>query len=157
MSHVPYCSVERLLYTHGFVVFEDVDLTPAGQYALTRAFDPAADEYGHGKVGRPDPKSILHPDLRNIPGTPVQLIGNGVVTDEHILQGLQGPCKLKHPSHQSFHKTQVSDEDSAKGFVRPFLPRRHLSPTDPFLSLGRRPASTAGTSTLRCTSATRPR
>ncbi|GJN87624.1 hypothetical protein Rhopal_000579-T1 [Rhodotorula paludigena] len=113
-----FAAVERLLYTHGFVVFEDVDLTPAGQYALTRAFDPAADEYGHGKVGRPDPKSILHPDLRNIPGTPVQLIGNGVVTDEHILQGLQGPCKLRHPSHQSFHKTQVSDEDSAKGFTR---------------------------------------
>lgn len=46
--------IEQLLYKHGVVVFEDVDLTPAGQWALTGAFDPAAVEYGHGPVGRPD-------------------------------------------------------------------------------------------------------
>lgn len=70
-------------------------------------------------MGRPDNKSILHPDLRNIPSQPaVQLIGNGPITDESITQGLRIPCVLKHPSHQSFHKTQISDEDSAKGFTR---------------------------------------
>jgi hypothetical protein len=33
--------------------------------------------------------------LRNLSGTPVQLIGNGVVTDKHILQGIESPCQLK--------------------------------------------------------------
>ncbi|GAA5945559.1 hypothetical protein JCM3775_002632 [Rhodotorula graminis] len=114
-----FAIIENLLYRHGVVVFEDVDVTPAGQHALTNAFDPAAQEYGHGKVGRPEAASILHPDLRNIPAQPaVQLIGNGLVTDDHVLQGLVNPCKLKHPSHQSFHKTQISAEDSAKGFTR---------------------------------------
>jgi len=27
--------------------------------------------------------------------------------------------KLKHPHHKTFHKTAVSDEDEALGFVRP--------------------------------------
>ncbi|GAA5880518.1 hypothetical protein JCM3774_000635 [Rhodotorula dairenensis] len=110
--------IEKLLYTHGVVVFEDVDLTPAGQWALTGAFDPAAIEYGHGPVGARDNRSVLHKDLRNLSGTPVQLIGNGIVTDQHILQGIQSPCQLRHPSHQSFHKTTISDEDSEKGFTR---------------------------------------
>lgn len=67
----------------------------------------------------PDNKSILHPDLRNIPSQPaVQLIGNGPATDPNITQGLPIPCVLKHPSHQTFHKTAISDEDSAKGFTR---------------------------------------
>ncbi|GAA5900226.1 hypothetical protein JCM6882_002280 [Rhodosporidiobolus microsporus] len=111
--------IHDLLYKHSVVVFPDVDVTPAGQYKLTNAFDPNAEEYGHGKVGRPDNKSILHPDLRNIPSHPaVQLIGNGVVTDPKILQGLPAPCKLKHPTHQTFHKTQLTDEESAAGFTR---------------------------------------
>lgn len=56
--------------------------------------------------------------MRNLSGTPVQLIGNGVVTDKHILQGIPSPCQLKHPSHQSFHKTRIPDEDSEKGYTR---------------------------------------
>ncbi|TNY24598.1 taurine catabolism dioxygenase [Rhodotorula diobovata] len=120
LTEEEFAIIEKLLYKHGVVVFEDVDLTPAGQHALTNAFDPDAQEYGHGKVGRPDQasKSILHPDLRTIPGTEVQLIGNGLVTDEHVLQGLANPCKLRHPSHQTFHRTRISDDDSAKGFTR---------------------------------------
>ncbi|GAA5837167.1 hypothetical protein JCM11251_005274 [Rhodosporidiobolus azoricus] len=114
-----FAIIHDLLYKHSVVVFPDVDVTPAGQYKLTNAFDPNAEEYGHGKVGRPDNKSILHPDLRNIPSQPaVQLIGNGVVTDPEILQGLQAPCKLKHPSHQTFHKTQLTEEESAASLTR---------------------------------------
>jgi hypothetical protein len=76
-------------------------------------------EYGHGKVGRPDNKSILHPDLRNFAGTSVQLIGNGLISDPAVLQGqLPTPTQLRHPSHQTFHKTKISDEDSEKGFTR---------------------------------------
>ncbi|KAI5474597.1 alpha-ketoglutarate dependent xanthine dioxygenase [Pseudohyphozyma bogoriensis] len=112
--------IQTLLYNHSVVVFPDVHLTPAGQYALTLAFDPLALEYGHGKSsdGKPAPKSILHPDLKNIPGTPVQLIGNGPCNDPEILQGLPVGTKLKHPSHQTFHKSVLSDEESANGLTR---------------------------------------
>lgn len=112
-------SVERLLYKHSVVVFPNrADLTTDGQHKLTQRFDPNAIEYGHGKVGRPDNKSILHPDLRNIAGTPVQLIGNGLIHDPKVLQGLPSPTQLRHPSHQTFHKTKISDEDSEKGYTR---------------------------------------
>ncbi|KAM0754882.1 Clavaminate synthase-like protein [Meredithblackwellia eburnea MCA 4105] len=111
--------IEKLLYSHDVVLFPNVHLTPAGQHALTNAFDPGAGEYGHGAVGRPEAKSILHPDLRNIPSQPaVQLIGNGPATDPNITQGLPTPVQLKHPSHQTFHKEIISDEDSEKGFTR---------------------------------------
>lgn len=70
-------------------------------------------------AGRPEAKSILHPDLRNIPSHPaVQLIGNGPISDESITQGLRIPCVLKHPSHETFHKTAITEEDSKKGYTR---------------------------------------
>jgi hypothetical protein len=57
----------------------------------------------------------LHPDLKTIPRQPqVQLIGNGTVYDH---EGL-AEAVLKHPSHTTFHKTRVSDEDEAKGITR---------------------------------------
>ncbi|GAA5914655.1 TauD/TfdA family dioxygenase [Sporobolomyces salmoneus] len=114
-----FATIEKLLYKHSIVVFPNrADLTTEGQQKLTQRFDPNAIEYGHGKVGRPDNKSILHPDLRNIGGTAVQLIGNGSIDDPAILQGLPPPTQLRHPSHQTFHKTQISDEDSEKGYTR---------------------------------------
>ncbi|KAI5481700.1 alpha-ketoglutarate dependent xanthine dioxygenase [Pseudohyphozyma bogoriensis] len=118
ISDDEFKEIETLLYNHSVVLFPDVHLTPAGQYALTNLFDPNAAEYGHGAVGRPDTKSILHPDLRTIPGTPVQLIGNGPCTDPAILQGLASPTQLKHPSHQSFHRDILTEEESAAGITR---------------------------------------
>ncbi|GAA5840722.1 hypothetical protein JCM5353_005744 [Sporobolomyces roseus] len=119
LSDEEFATVERLLFKHSVVIFPNqASLTAAGQHALTQRFDPQAIEYGHGKVGRPESKSILHPDLRNIPGTPVQLIGNGLISDPVVLQGLPSPTKLKHPSHQTFHKTKITDQDSEKGFTR---------------------------------------
>lgn len=44
----------------------------------------------------------------------MQLIGNGTVTDH---EGL-ATAALKHPSHKTFHKTVVSEEDEAKGYTR---------------------------------------
>ena len=44
----------------------------------------------------------------------VQLIGNGTVYNH---EGL-AEAKLKHPSHTTFHKTRVSEEDEAKGVTR---------------------------------------
>ncbi|KAK4703099.1 xanthine dioxygenase, partial [Phenoliferia sp. Uapishka_3] len=119
ISEAEMAQIEKLLYTHSLVLFPNVDLTPKGQFQLTNAFDKDSHEYGHGAVGRPEAASILHPDLRNIPSQPaVQLIGNGPISDENITQGLLIPCQLKHPSHQHFHKTIITDEDSAAGFTR---------------------------------------
>jgi xanthine dioxygenase len=44
----------------------------------------------------------------------VQLIGNGTVYNH---EGL-AEAMLKHPSHSTFHKTQVSAEDEEKGVTR---------------------------------------
>lgn len=72
--------------------------------------------YAHGnKITDKNTKSILHPHLRAIPRQPqVQFIGHGTVYDH---EGL-AESKLQHPSHKTFHKTRVSDEDEAKGFTR---------------------------------------
>jgi len=81
-----------------------------------QAFDPQSESYGHGnnKTGNTK-KSILHPDLKTIPAVPqVQLIGNGMVYNH---EGL-AEAALKHPSHKTFHKTVVSDEDEKKGVTR---------------------------------------
>ena len=119
-------------------MFRNVSLTPEQQYALTKviisllclycllvlchlttalqAFDPESESYGHGNnKTQSTVKSILHPDLKTIPRVPqVQLIGNGTVTDH---EGL-ATAALKHPSHTTFHKTRVSEEDEAKGYTR---------------------------------------
>lgn len=57
----------------------------------------------------------MHPDLKTIPRQPqVQLIGNGTVYNH---EGLS-EATLKHPSHTTFHKSRVSEEDAAKGITR---------------------------------------
>jgi len=48
----------------------------------------------------------------------VQLIGNGPATDPAITQGLPIPTQLKHPSHQTFHKSVLTEEESAAGLTR---------------------------------------
>ncbi|KAK0465906.1 taurine catabolism dioxygenase [Desarmillaria tabescens] len=108
--------IRDALYKHDALLFRGVDLSPEQQYALTKAFDPESENYGHGNnKTEGTKKSILHPDLKTIPRVPqVQLIGNGIVYDH---EGL-AEAKLKHPSHTTFHKTRVSPEDEAKGATR---------------------------------------
>ncbi|KAH7915747.1 taurine catabolism dioxygenase [Hygrophoropsis aurantiaca] len=108
--------IHDALYKHSALLFRDVTLTPEQQYALTKAFDPEAESYGHGNhKTQSTKKSILHPDLKTIPRVPqVQLIGNGTVTNH---EGLESAA-LKHPSHTTFHKTKVSEEDEAAGITR---------------------------------------
>ncbi|KAK0222612.1 hypothetical protein EDD85DRAFT_861781 [Armillaria nabsnona] len=108
--------IRDALYKHDALLFRDVDLSPEQQYALTKAFDPESENYGHGNnKTEGTKKSILHPDLKTIPRVPqVQLIGNGTVYDH---EGL-AEAKLKHPSHTTFHKTRVSPEDEDKGATR---------------------------------------
>ncbi|KAI0937392.1 hypothetical protein AcV5_005310 [Taiwanofungus camphoratus] len=111
-----FIEIEQLLYKHSALLFRGVDLSPEQQYALTKAFDPASESYGHGNnKTESTKKSILHPDLKTIPRQPqVQLIGNGTVYNH---EGL-AEAKLKHPSHTTFHKTRVSPEDEEKGVTR---------------------------------------
>jgi hypothetical protein len=72
--------------------------------------------YAHGNnQTEKNKKSILRSHLTAIPRQPqVQLIGHGEV---HHHEGLTD-VKLQHPSHKTFHKTRVSDEDEAKGITR---------------------------------------
>ncbi|KAF7329097.1 putative dioxygenase C576,01c [Mycena kentingensis (nom. inval.)] len=104
-----FAEVERALYKHDVLLFRNTKMSPEQQYALTKAFDPASKNYGHGNnKTQSTAKSILHPDLKTIPRVPqVQLIGNGTVYNH---EGL-AEAKLKHPHHKTFHKTCVSDED----------------------------------------------
>ncbi|KAJ3865726.1 hypothetical protein EV359DRAFT_38166 [Lentinula novae-zelandiae] len=108
--------IKDALYKHDALLFRDVKLTPEQQYALTKAFDPQSENYGHGNnKTEGTKKSILHPDLKTIPRVPqVQLIGNGTVYNH---EGL-AEAMLKHPSHSTFHKTRVTPEDEAKGITR---------------------------------------
>ncbi|KAF9225265.1 Clavaminate synthase-like protein [Gyrodon lividus] len=116
LTPAQFVEIHDALYKHGALLFRDVTLTPEQQYALTKAFDPEAESYGHGNnKTQSTQKSILHPDLKTIPRVPqVQLIGNGTVTNH---EGLATAC-LKHPSHKTFHKTIISEEDEAKGYTR---------------------------------------
>ncbi|KAI0275383.1 hypothetical protein BC834DRAFT_921393 [Gloeopeniophorella convolvens] len=116
LSPAEFAEIEQLLYKHDALLFRNASLTPEQQYALTKAFDPASESYGHGNnKTQSTQKSILHPDLKTIPRVPqVQLIGNGTVY-EH--EGLP-VAALKHPSHTTFHATTVSPADEAAGATR---------------------------------------
>ncbi|KAE9395554.1 Clavaminate synthase-like protein [Gymnopus androsaceus JB14] len=116
LSPEQFEEVKEALYKHDALLFRDVNLTPEQQYALTKAFDPQSESYGHGNnKTEGTKKSILHPDLKTIPRVPqVQLIGNGTVYNH---EGL-AEAMLKHPSHTTFHKTRVSAEEEAKGITR---------------------------------------
>ncbi|KAJ7143478.1 alpha-ketoglutarate dependent xanthine dioxygenase [Mycena crocata] len=108
--------IRDALYKYDVLLFRNATMSPEQQYALTKAFDPASESYGHGNnKTEGTQKSILHPDLKTIPRVPqVQLIGNGTVYNH---EGL-AEAKLKHPSHQTFHRTVIRAEDEAKGFTR---------------------------------------
>ncbi|KAL0952015.1 hypothetical protein HGRIS_008664 [Hohenbuehelia grisea] len=116
LSESEFEQVKEALYKHDALLFRNAELTPEQQYALTKAFDPASESYGHGNnKTEGTKKSILHPDLKTIPRVPqVQLIGNGTVYNH---EGL-AEAMLKHPSHTTFHKTRVSPEEEANGFTR---------------------------------------
>jgi len=120
MSDVEFKELENLLYKHSLVLWRGVTLNPEQQFVLTNRFDAASKSYGHGtETSGLQAKSILHPDLKTLPGQPqVQLIGNGQVIDEAVAPGLKPLPVLKHPHHKTFHKTVISDEDEKKGHTR---------------------------------------
>ncbi|KAH7884907.1 Clavaminate synthase-like protein [Phlebopus sp. FC_14] len=111
--------IEKALYEHDFLLFRNTIITPEQHYQIVKRFHPGADSHGHGakkfeeKV-EDDEKSPFF-GIRKIPAVPqVLLIGNGLVKNhEGILEAV-----LQHPSHKSFHRSHVSDEDDAAGYTR---------------------------------------
>jgi xanthine dioxygenase len=98
---------------------------------IRQAFDPDSETFGESlnqnleDIARADQQSLGHGNERNvksilhyltaIPRVPqVQLIGNGIVHDH---EGF-AEVKLKHPSHETSHKTRVSQGDVDKGVTR---------------------------------------
>ncbi|OAV88210.1 hypothetical protein PTTG_09157 [Puccinia triticina 1-1 BBBD Race 1] len=120
MSDHEFKQLEELLYRHSIVLWRGVTLSPEQQFVLTNRFDLASNSYGHGtETSGLQAKSILHPDLKTLPGQPqVQLIGNGQVTDQAVAPGLTPLPVLKHPHHKTFHKDVISEEDEKKGHTR---------------------------------------
>jgi alpha-ketoglutarate-dependent taurine dioxygenase len=116
LDDVTFAALERAVLTHAVVVVRGQErLSPRAQFELTRRFDPAVKTYGHGN--RPDimKQSVLVQDLVSIPAWPqVKLLGNGRVTDHEGLPDVE----LHHPSHRSFHRTPLTDEQEAQGLTR---------------------------------------
>ncbi|TFK42107.1 hypothetical protein BDQ12DRAFT_353516 [Crucibulum laeve] len=48
LSPEEFKEIEQALYKHSALLFRDTKLTPEQQYALTKAFDPQSESYGHG-------------------------------------------------------------------------------------------------------------
>lgn len=101
------------------VIPNQKDLAPRSQWLLTARLDPTTDingkSYGHGKEFR-HAKSVLAKDGTSIPGQPqVQVLGQGKWEAGH--HGL-GEIELTHPTHFTFHKSLLSDEEVAAGQTR---------------------------------------
>ncbi|KAJ5622107.1 hypothetical protein N7528_005339 [Penicillium herquei] len=108
MDDDDFAILRKALYENQVVVIKNQgDLSPRGQYELTRRFDPAAGVYSHGKSI--DKRSVLHADLTTIPHQPqVQVIGHGSVKEYEGLSNIQ----LRHPHHKTFHKDPISEKEN---------------------------------------------
>lgn len=108
LTDADFATIRDLLYKHHILVLKNQGkLSPKAQYELTRRFDPASDNYGHGKT-LDAKRSVLHPDLKTIPHQPqVQVIGNGFYEEYEGLKNIT----LKHPHHSKFHKTAIPEEE----------------------------------------------
>ncbi|KIJ62981.1 hypothetical protein HYDPIDRAFT_114129 [Hydnomerulius pinastri MD-312] len=111
--------IEKVLYEHDFLLFRGVTMSPEQLYRIVKLFHPGTESHGHGKEKfegkvEDDEKSPFF-GIRKIPAVPqVLLIGNGTVR-EH--EGIS-EAVLRHPSHKTFHRTRISDEDEAAGYTR---------------------------------------
>lgn len=94
------------------------DLSPKSQYLLTKRFDPSIPEpkveggagYGHGKEFR-HAQSVLRKDGTSVKSQPqVQILGQGTfAVGEHGNENDE-EISLTHPSHTSFHKDPLTEE-----------------------------------------------
>lgn len=114
LSDEDFKTLFNALHEHSVLVIPNqADLPPKSQWLLTARFDPTTDttgkSYGHGKEFRHD-KSVLRKDGTSIPDQPqVQVLGQGTWEAGH--HGL-GEVTLTHPTHFTFHKDVLSDEEA---------------------------------------------
>jgi len=111
-----FIELERAVLSQQVVVIRDQQaLSPRVQFELTRRFDPTVKTYGHGNRLDIMRQSVLMQDLVSIPDQPqVKLLGNGRVKDHEGIAEVE----LRHPSHRSFHRDPLSDEQEARGLTR---------------------------------------
>ncbi|KII83728.1 hypothetical protein PLICRDRAFT_439397 [Plicaturopsis crispa FD-325 SS-3] len=123
LSDEQFAVLEDALYRHKVLVLKDQqECTPEIQFALTNRFDPQSRSYGHGSTMRRD-DSILKKDGVTIPSCPqVQVLGSGPLSQfpQSTLPHYAGirDAVLHHPTHQSFHRDQLSAEQLTRGDTR---------------------------------------
>lgn len=109
MSAEQWTVLHEALWTHLVLVIPGQGhLTGPQQLELTRKFDPAAWQYGHGSDIETMRKSVLQNDLTPLPSAPeVKLLGNGPVEEHDGLTDLT----LKHPQHFNCHRDPLPEGD----------------------------------------------
>ncbi|KAK7208398.1 hypothetical protein BZA70DRAFT_273635 [Myxozyma melibiosi] len=106
----------KAVHTYLVVVLPGLaDLDPTSQYLLTKRFDPTCEgAYGHSKEFRHE-KSVLRNDGSSVIKQPqVQILGQGNADGHEGVEKLT----LRHPTHMSFHKTPLSEQEMADGYTR---------------------------------------
>lgn len=100
------------------VIPEQEELSPKSQYLLTKRFDPTIPEpktegfggYGHGKEFRHE-QSVLKKDGTSVKDQPqVQILGQGNFAADEPGNENGSDISLSHPSHTSFHKEPLTEE-----------------------------------------------
>lgn len=118
LSEEDFADLKRALLTHSVLVIPDMtQLSPESQHALTVRFDPSsASNYGHDEKLFHSSKSILAKDGRCVPRRPeVMMVGNGSFEAGH--EGMKA-FDLEHPTHKTFHKKLLSEDELAQGRTR---------------------------------------
>lgn len=99
------------------------ELSPKSQYLLTKKFDPSIPEpkvgekfagYGHGKEFRHE-QSVLKKDGTTVKSQPqVQILGQGTFEADEPGNENGEAITLTHPSHTTFHRYPLSEEEIKK-------------------------------------------
>jgi alpha-ketoglutarate-dependent taurine dioxygenase len=130
LNDADHALLYEALHTYSVLLIPNQkDLLPKSQYKLTARLDPtltiSEDEqegeknYGHGKEFR-HKDSVLKKDGMSIPNQPqVQVLGQGKWTfeEEGGHYGIK-ECQLTHPTHLSFHKDVLAEDQIKDGQTR---------------------------------------
>lgn len=97
------------------------NLPARSQYNLTKRFDPTCDgSYGHDQATFHNTKSVLAKDGKCIADTPeVMMVGNSSFP-AGFEPGMARDVTLEHPTHFTFHKDTLNEEQVANGQTRFF-------------------------------------
>lgn len=118
LNETDFAELKKALLTHSVLIIpEQAELTPESQHSLNVRFDPSsATNYGHKEELFHSSKSILAKDGKCVPRRPeVMMVGNGSFEAGH--EGMK-EFTLEHPSHKTFHKKLLNDDELAKNQTR---------------------------------------